>query len=80
MTHSALKHLDYHNWANQRVLTHLKSLPEELFTREIKSVFQTVSEVVTHMCVAEDHIRSRLRGSKGNRHASERRIKEEKDR
>lgn len=29
MTHSALKHLDYHNWANQRVLTHLKSLPEE---------------------------------------------------
>ncbi|PAV34410.1 damage-inducible protein DinB, partial [Bacillus licheniformis] len=53
MTHSALKHLDYHNWANQRVLTHLKSLPEELFTREIKSVFQTVSEVVTHMCVAD---------------------------
>ncbi|MDE1383465.1 DinB family protein [Bacillus paralicheniformis] len=80
MTHSALKHLDYHNWANQRVLTHLKSLPEELFTREIKSVFQSVSEVVTHMCVAEDYIRSRLRGSKGNRHAAERRIKGEKDR
>ncbi|MCY7816846.1 DinB family protein [Bacillus haynesii] len=53
MTHRALKHLDYHNWANQRVLSHLKSLPEELFTREIKSVFQSVSEVVTHMCVAD---------------------------
>lgn len=53
MTHRALKHLDYHNWANQRVLSHLKSLPEELFTREIQSVFQSVSEVVTHMCVAD---------------------------
>lgn len=53
MTHNALKHLDYHNWANQRVLSHLKSLPEELFTREIKSVFQSVSEVVTHMCFAD---------------------------
>ncbi|MCY9339208.1 damage-inducible protein DinB, partial [Bacillus haynesii] len=53
MTHNALKHLDYHNWANQRVLSHLKSLPEELFTREIKSVFQSVSEVFTHMCFAD---------------------------
>ncbi|MCY9398880.1 DinB family protein [Bacillus haynesii] len=53
MTHNALKHLDYHNWANQRVLSHLKSLPEELFTREIKSVFQSVSEVITHMCFAD---------------------------
>ncbi|MPQ25047.1 DinB family protein [Bacillus paralicheniformis] len=53
MTNRALKHLDYHNWANQRMLSHLKSLPEEVFTREIKSVFHSVSEVVTHMCMAD---------------------------
>ncbi|MFC1285858.1 DinB family protein [Bacillus paralicheniformis] len=53
MTHRALKHLDYHNWANQRMLSHLKSLPEELFTREIQSVFPSVYEVFAHMCMAD---------------------------
>lgn len=53
MRHDTLKHFEYHKWANQKVFEHLKNLPEELFTQEIKSVFSSISEVVIHMCVAD---------------------------
>ncbi|WFA03331.1 DinB family protein [Bacillus sp. HSf4] len=53
MEHETLKHFDYHKWANKRVFDHLKSLPEELFTRKIENVFSSIAEVVVHMCVAD---------------------------
>ena len=39
----------YHNWANERVFNHLKELPEEVYGREIKSVFSSIEEVVVHI-------------------------------
>nr|WP_236809478.1 DinB family protein [Bacillus glycinifermentans] len=53
MKHDTAKRFDYHVWANQKVFEHLQSLPEELFTKEIKSVFPSVSAVVVHMCVSD---------------------------
>ncbi|UOY89428.1 DinB family protein [Bacillus glycinifermentans] len=53
MKHDTAKRFDYHVWANQKVFEHLQSLPKELFTKEIKSVFPSVSAVVVHMCVSD---------------------------
>lgn len=53
MKHDLAKHFDYHIWANRQVFERLKSLPEDLFKTEIKSVFPSVSAVIIHMCVTD---------------------------
>lgn len=49
MKHSAIQQFDYHKWANSRVFNHLKELPDEMYDREIKSVFSSIEEVIVHV-------------------------------
>lgn len=49
MSENSLKLYRYHVWANKRIFDHLKGLPESVLTKEIESVFPTVSKVIEHM-------------------------------
>lgn len=40
---------DYHVWANQQLLQHLKQLPDKVYTAHIESVFSSISEVLIHL-------------------------------
>jgi uncharacterized damage-inducible protein DinB len=53
MKHPAIQQYNYHKWANTRVFEHLKSLPGEVYTNEIKSVFSSIQEVIIHAYQAE---------------------------
>jgi uncharacterized damage-inducible protein DinB len=55
MVHQAMKLYNYHVWANRKVIDHVKGLPEEIFTKQIQSVFSLIQEVMTHILIA-DHI------------------------
>jgi len=44
---------DYHVWANQRVFEHLKELPQDIYHKEIQSVFSSISEVLAHIYTAD---------------------------
>lgn len=53
MKHPAIQHYHYHNWANNRIFEHLKELPGEVYNQQIKSVFSSLQEVLTHMYQAD---------------------------
>ncbi|WDL95624.1 hypothetical protein JC200_00390 [Alicyclobacillus sp. ALC3] len=44
-----LEMYNYHAWANKTLLERLKQLPSEVFHREIKSVFPSISSVISHV-------------------------------
>ncbi|WP_107950737.1 DinB family protein [Lysinibacillus parviboronicapiens] len=45
----AEKMYDYHVWANQQLIQHLKQLPDKVYTAHIESVFSSISEVLIHL-------------------------------
>lgn len=49
MKHSAIQQYDYHAWANRRFFDHLTTLPKEICTQPVKSVFSSVQEVLVHI-------------------------------
>ncbi|MBP1966801.1 DinB family protein [Paenibacillus aceris] len=53
MTEQVRNMYDFHVWANQTMLTHLKKLGEDICTREIQSVFPTVLKVIAHIYVVD---------------------------
>lgn len=53
MTNHVENLYNYHVWANQRIFDHLKTLSPEKYQKEIKSVFSSVSKVLSHMYLAE---------------------------
>lgn len=53
MNHPAIQQYNYHKWANTRIFEHLKSLPEEVYNNEIKSVLPSIQEVIIHAYQAE---------------------------
>ncbi|BFT75123.1 DinB family protein [Paenibacillus sp. P36] len=53
MTQQIRNMYDFHVWANQTMLTHLKKLGKDVYTREIQSVFPTVSKVIAHIYVVD---------------------------
>lgn len=55
MKHSSIKMYGYHNWANEKLLNHLVELPEEIYREEIKSVFPSIAETVSHIHIF-DHV------------------------
>lgn len=55
MNELALNLLAYHVWANQKLVDHLKTLPHEIFTKKIDSVFPTISHTFDHM-LSVDHV------------------------
>lgn len=44
-----IQQYDYHKWANNRVFEHLDKLPDEVYDRELKSVFSSVKQVLIHV-------------------------------
>ncbi|MFS0907529.1 DinB family protein [Priestia aryabhattai] len=53
MKHQTLSLYDYHVWANQRIFEHLKELPQDIYQKEIQSVFSSISEVLAHIYTAD---------------------------
>lgn len=51
---------EYHVWANDRLLAHLKQLPEEVFHAEVTSVFPSVSQTFGHIYLYEQLYKSVL--------------------
>ncbi|GFN30161.1 DinB family protein [Paenibacillus xylaniclasticus] len=50
-----LMHLyEYHAWASERVLQHLRSLPADLFHQEVELGFHSVAEAIGHLAAAEE--------------------------
>lgn len=54
MSQTANQLYDYHVWANQRLLRHLKELPCEIYTKEVQSVFPSISQVIAHLYVVDN--------------------------
>ncbi|WP_349730169.1 DinB family protein [Peribacillus frigoritolerans] len=44
---------NYHVWANQRIIDHLKTLSPEKYQKEMKSVFSSVSKVLSHIYLVD---------------------------
>lgn len=49
MENQTIQLYNYHKWANDRIFRHLKSLPKEVYNKEIKSVFSSIQEVIIHI-------------------------------
>ncbi|MCM3024666.1 DinB family protein [Heyndrickxia ginsengihumi] len=45
----------YHIWANQQLISHLKTLPSELFHTKVESVFPTLAETFGHI-ISVDYV------------------------
>ncbi|TNJ64859.1 damage-inducible protein DinB [Paenibacillus hemerocallicola] len=48
-----MRQYDYHVWANKKVCDYLQELPEEVYRKEIVSVFPTIHDVLTHIYVID---------------------------
>lgn len=53
MANIVLKMYDYHAWANRTLLSRLKELSNEVYHREIQSVFPSISHVISHMYLVD---------------------------
>lgn len=62
MTQQIRNMYDYHVWANQTMLTHLKKLGRDIYTQEIQSVFPTVWKVIAHIYVVDSGWLDMMRG------------------
>ncbi|PFW71995.1 damage-inducible protein DinB [Priestia aryabhattai] len=54
MSHHLLKLCDYHAWANQKIFDRLKELSEDIYDKEIQSVFSSISKVMAHIYVSDN--------------------------
>jgi len=53
---------EYNIWANERVMNHLKSLPDGTFTKEVDLGFKSIAEVISHMISADEVWFARIKG------------------
>lgn len=49
----ALQQFDYHVWANQKICDYLQELSEEVYRKEIVSVFPTIFDTMVHIYVID---------------------------
>lgn len=49
----ALQQYDYHVWANKKVCAYLQELGEDVYRKEITSVFPTIYDAMTHIYVID---------------------------
>ncbi|MFJ8268683.1 DinB family protein [Peribacillus asahii] len=54
---------DYHVWANDRLIQHLKGLPEAVFLNKVNSVFPTIAETFGHMIAVDELWYLRMKGN-----------------
>nr|WP_263327046.1 DinB family protein [Neobacillus sp. Marseille-Q6967] len=50
---STLQIYGYHTWSNDRIFSHLKKLPNDIYTQEIQSVFPSISDVIVHIFLTD---------------------------
>ncbi|WP_028532245.1 DinB family protein [Paenibacillus sp. UNC217MF] len=67
--------IDYHVWANARIMNHLAGLPSEVFIKPVDVGFATIAAVIHHMMSADALWFARIRGDRttpeeGNQFAS----------
>lgn len=55
MKHHSLQLYDYHVWANEMVFKHLKELPQEIYHKEVQSVFPSISEALAHIYIVDNN-------------------------
>ena len=48
-----LQQLDYHRWANRRVVEHVEGLTERVYLQPIESVFPTIYETMAHIYIID---------------------------
>ncbi len=53
MTHLAVQMYEYHAWANQTLFARILELPDEVYHKEIESVFPSIAKVVSHMYIVD---------------------------
>lgn len=53
MTHPATEMYNFHVWANQTMLEHLKKLPPGIYDQEITSVFSSIAIVMPHIYLTD---------------------------
>lgn len=53
MKQHALQQYDYHVWANKKVCAYLQELSEDVYRKEIASVFPTIYDAMTHIYVID---------------------------
>ncbi len=49
MPNQIIQLYEYHVWANRRVFEHLRKLPEDLWTKDMISVFPSVCSLMSHI-------------------------------
>ncbi|MED4062776.1 DinB family protein [Priestia megaterium] len=54
MSDHSLKLYDYHVWANQKIFDRLKELSEDIYEKEIQSVFPSISKLMAHIYVSDN--------------------------
>ncbi|MGG1314161.1 DinB family protein [Cohnella laeviribosi] len=54
MNEKILHMYDYHIWANERTMNHLKSLPDEIFFKEVDLGFKSIAEVIGHIVAVDE--------------------------
>lgn len=54
---------DYHVWANERLMQHVKGLPEEIFLNKVDSVFPTIAATFGHMIAVDELWYLRMKGN-----------------
>lgn len=59
----AKKMYDYHVWANQQVIRHLKQLPDKVYNENVKSVFSSISDVMIHLYATDITWLETMKGS-----------------
>lgn len=79
MEHHALQLYNYHVWATEKWLEHLKQLPDEIYTKRMASVFPSIAHVFSHLYVIENIWLSAMREESFDQSAIERWAKETSD-
>ncbi|PWW32419.1 putative damage-inducible protein DinB [Cytobacillus oceanisediminis] len=59
----ARKLYDYHVWANQKVIQHLKQLPDRIYNETVNSVFSSISDVLIHLFATDITWLETMKGS-----------------
>ncbi|MBD1380480.1 DinB family protein [Metabacillus arenae] len=53
MENKTIELFDYNVWGNNRTFNRIKELPESIYTQDVKSVFQSISEVIEHIYLTD---------------------------
>ncbi len=54
---------DYHAWSNEKMLQHVMTLPDGVFTAKVNSVFSSIAETFGHIAAVDEAWFSRMKGN-----------------